>query len=209
MLDIDAADVERNGIRGYTDSLVDPVRCPGVDPVITVLGADLAEDPGWDGDSFRNKNNHSVVVRVDFGSASFLFTGDLEEPAIERMVERYVGTSMLDVDVWEVGHHGSSNGTTHRLVAAMSPLIAVISVGHWTAGRLWTAWAYGHPRAQVIELLRNRIRRSRSTPITAKVAVAIKLARDEVIRQAIYATGWEGTITVRANSAGEYRVYRQ
>jgi hypothetical protein len=60
----------------------------------------------------------------------------------------------------------------------------------------------------VIDLLRNNIPRSRSTPLTAKVAVAIKQARDEVIRQAIYATGWEGTLTVRANSKGEYRVYR-
>jgi beta-lactamase superfamily II metal-dependent hydrolase len=208
VLDIDAADVERNGRRGYSDSLVDPVRCRGVDPVITILAADLAIDPGWDSDVFGNKNNHSVVVRVDFGSASFLFTGDLEEPAIERMVERYVGTPMLDVDVWEVGHHGSANGTTGRLLAAMSPRIAVISVGHWMAGRPWTAWAYGHPRIGVIDLLRNNIPRSRSTPLTAKVAVAIKQARDEVIRQAIYATGWEGTLTVRANSKGEYRVYR-
>jgi hypothetical protein len=61
----------------------------------------------------------------------------------------------------------------------------------------------------VIEALRNSLQRSRSTPLTAKVAIAVKLAKDEVIRQAIYATGWEGTITVRANAAGEYRGYRR
>jgi competence protein ComEC len=209
VFDVDAADAEARGGSGYTDAVVDPVRCSGVDPVITILSADLAQDPGWDADTFGNKNNHSIVVRVDFGAASFLFTGDLEEPAIERMVERYVTTPRLDVDVWLVGHHGSRNGTTERLLAAVTPAIAVLSVGHWTPGRLWTAWAYGHPRLQTVEMLSNSVRRSRSTPLTALVATAIKLAKDVVIRQAIYATGWEGTITVRATSRGEYRVYRQ
>jgi competence protein ComEC len=208
VFDIDAADVQRGGTRGYTDGRVDPLRCPGVDPVITVLGADLAADPGWEAGAFEDKNNHSIVLRVDFGTASFLFTGDLEEPAIESMVERYVGTPRLDVDVWQVGHHGSRNGTTDRLLQAMSPIIAIIQVGHWIPYRSWSAWAYGHPRIQVIEALGNNLSRSRSTPLTAKVATAMKLAKDVVIRQAVYATGWEGTITVRATSSGEYRVYR-
>ena len=34
-------------------------------------------------------------------------------------------------------------------------------------------------------------------------------AIERLVRQAIYATGWEGTLTVRVNSEGEYRVYRQ
>ena len=34
-------------------------------------------------------------------------------------------------------------------------------------------------------------------------------AIERLVRQTIYETGWEGTLTVRANSEGEYRVYRQ
>ena len=62
---------------------------------------------------------------------------------------------------------------------------------------------------QTVEALSNKLPRSRSTPLTAKVATAIKLEKDVVIAKAIYATGWEGTVTVRATSRGEYRVYHQ
>jgi hypothetical protein len=40
------------------------------------------DNPGWSHEDFDNKNNHSIVIRLDFGKASFLFTGDLEKPAI-------------------------------------------------------------------------------------------------------------------------------
>ena len=38
-------------------------------------------------------------------------------------------------------------------------------------------------------MLSNSVRRPRSTPLTALVATAIKLAKNVVIPQAIYATG--------------------
>jgi len=54
--------------------------------VITALWGQVATDPGW-GEAynkprFTSQNNHCVVLRVDFGEASVLVTGDLEEPAI-------------------------------------------------------------------------------------------------------------------------------
>jgi len=69
------------------------------------------------GEGFEQKNNHSIVTRVDFGMSSILFTGDLEEPAIDRLVARHQTSSLLDVVVYEVGHHGSHNGTTPELLA--------------------------------------------------------------------------------------------
>ena len=118
---------------GMTDEIIDPVdRSPAIDPIISVLWGGVEEDPGWGRTRrgklrFENSNIHSVVVRVDFGEASFLITGDLEEVAIEDIVERYEGTDLLDVDVYQVGHHGSRNGTTDSLVAEISPKIAVFS----------------------------------------------------------------------------------
>jgi len=61
---------------------------------------------------------------------------DLEDMAIERLVDRYRNSATLDVDVYEVGHHGSHNGTTEELLDAMTPKIAAISVGHWDDGKL-------------------------------------------------------------------------
>ena len=43
----------------------------------------------WTQGDLDNRNNHSIVVRVDFGDASFLFTGDLEEAGIETLLDYY------------------------------------------------------------------------------------------------------------------------
>lgn len=89
---------------------------------------------------------------------SFLFTGDLEDTAIERLVDRYRNTATLDVDVYEVGHHGSHNGTTEEVRDAMTPKIAVISVGHWDDGKLKKATKKRRPS------------RSRPTPTATRAA---------------------------------------
>ena len=48
-----------------------------------------------------------MVIKVTFGAASFLFTGDLEEDGMETLLSTYDPT-ILDVDVLRVGHQGSS-----------------------------------------------------------------------------------------------------
>lgn len=80
--------------------------------------------------------NHSLVIRVAFGEASFLFTGDLETRAIETLVEYYEGSGLLDVDVYQVGHHGSYNGTSDEIMRAIvRPEIAVIAASAWALHR--------------------------------------------------------------------------
>lgn len=56
-------------------------------------------------------------------------TGDLGDAAIHDFVKRYEGAGLLDVDAHVVGHHGSANGTTPELVAAIRPQVAVVSMG--------------------------------------------------------------------------------
>src|SRR5262249_23068560 len=110
---------------GLTDDTIDPIRCPDVDPAIRVLWGRVDPAPGWHPHYLRTnplntENNPSVVVRVDFGRASFLFPGDLEEAAIGDLVHDYAGSGLLDVDVYKVGHHGSRNGTTAAELALMT-----------------------------------------------------------------------------------------
>jgi competence protein ComEC len=118
---------------GYSDAIVDPVKCADIDPVITILWGQVTTPRDW-GYSFgkpryANSNNHSLAIRVRFGQSSILWTGDMEEVAIEEFVARYRNTTELDVDVYEAGHHGSRNGTTRALLEAMTPTISVISMG--------------------------------------------------------------------------------
>ncbi len=196
---------------GLRDAVVDPFRCKVVDPAVRVLWGGVARDPGWGTDNygkqhFHNENNHSVVVRIDVGNASLLITGDLEEHAIAGLIERYRGTRWLDVDLYQVGHHGSHNGTTRALVAAMTPHVALIAMGSESRRLPWTAWTYGHPRADVIE----RLERGVSSPrphTTVEVASGPKKFAPRAIDKAIYGTGWDGAIDVVMDVDGNFAVH--
>jgi competence protein ComEC len=114
---------------GLTNAVIDPVSCPTVDPKITALWGFAGPMPGWTKEESKNPNNHSVVLRVDFGSSSMLMTGDLQEKAIASLLTRYKNTGLLDADVYLVGHHGSHNATTDAFLKVVTPKIAVISMG--------------------------------------------------------------------------------
>ncbi len=205
VLDVDEYEVVQTE-DGLTGPEIDPLPCAGTDPDLRILSADYAENPGWPAGAFNDKNNHSLVVRVDFGRASFLFTGDLETQAIGALLQNYAGTAALDVDVYHVGHHGSDNGTTSGLLGAVvRPEIAVISMGSCADHGTWTGWAYGHPRKPAVDLLKQAITRRRP-PRVVHVANGVKDFSATTMRDAIYATGWDGTIVIRANAVGSYVV---
>ena len=198
------------GPEGMTDDVIDPVRCEGVDPHLTALWGRVPVDPGWKSDahgrsSFENANNHSVVLRVDFGRASFLLTGDLEVAAQEAMVAKYGRGRMLDVDVLKVAHHGSYNGTTEALLAASTPEVAVIPMGPSERRHAFTAWKFGHPRRVAVERLARAVRRRRP-PLDVEVADGVSAFSALRLDAAVYATGWDGTVIVEANANGELAV---
>lgn len=190
---------------GLTNEIIDPVRCENADPKITLLWGTVPRNPGWNTAEFKNENNHSVALRIDFGSASILFTGDLEEAAIPDFITHYRDSSMLDVDVYKVGHHGSHNGTTERLLAAMTPDVAVFSMGPADREAQWTAWAYGHPRKHVAELLQKHVK-SQITARRLDVASATRTFEKMTITKAVYGTGWEGTVVLEADLGGTWRL---
>ena len=60
---------------------------------------------------FMEENNQSLVIRGQFGASKFLFPGDMQDAAIESLVERYQGKPTLNVDVFQVSHPGAENRT--------------------------------------------------------------------------------------------------
>jgi competence protein ComEC len=179
-----------------------------------VLEGRFDENPGWRDGEFENQNNHSLVTRVDFGTASFLFMGDLEEAGIELLVDHYGDAEggPLDADVLQVGHHGSQNATTRELLDAVTPRVAVIPVGEWTFGQsggTFTTFAFGHPRQDVVDLLSQYLDRRRTPAKTVKVAERARRFRDMRVARAIYATGWDGTVRVVARAKNDITVYRE
>jgi competence protein ComEC len=197
---------------GLTDADVDPLKCPDCDPRIVVLSGQHTDDPDWSEEELDNKNNHSLVIRVDFGEASFLFTGDLEEPGIEELLALYQNTSALDVDMYHVGHHGSHNATSEELLEALTPELAVISMGVWDFGKdsrnRFTTFAYGHPRRTTVDLLSRKMQTRRSRAIRVNVGDKARQFSSFDVRKNIYATGWDGTVVITAGLDGKRRMRR-
>ncbi len=86
-------------------------------------------------------NNNSAVLRLGLGRVSFLFTGDIEWEAECRLI---AAGAELGCTVLKVGHSGSYTSTSADFLAAVSPQLAVISVGDNP---------YGHPHGEVVARL--------------------------------------------------------
>ncbi|MCL2071030.1 MAG: MBL fold metallo-hydrolase [Oscillospiraceae bacterium] len=96
----------------------------------------IAPEAGF---GFVGINNSSVVVRLNHGDNSFLFTGDIESEA-----EDYILESGADImaDVLKVAHHGSATSSGRGILSAVNGTYAVISVG--------SPNRYNHPNDDVV-----------------------------------------------------------
>lgn len=85
-------------------------------------------------------NNTSIVLRLDFGNTSYLFTGDATSEVEELILDKNIS-----VDVLKVGHHGSRYSTTNEFLNKVNPKYAIIMVGRDNS--------YGHPTKETINKL--------------------------------------------------------
>lgn len=88
------------------------------------------------------ENDNSVVVKLQAGNTSFLFTGDAEADAEQSMLNAGLD---LESDILKVGHHGSTSSTTQLFLESVAPSYAIISAGEDNP--------YGHPDQETIEKL--------------------------------------------------------
>ncbi len=193
------------GATGMTGAAIDPIECEGIDPRLTAFWGDAGIYTG----EYDNANNHSVVFRVDYGAASFLFLGDIEDTGANDMLAEIEAANpgVFDVDVFQISHHGARLDTSDPLIAAVSPRIAVISMG---TSESFGAKKYGHPRDNVIDLLQQDpeivsdvVSPDREVLVTNG---ANKPFFPATLTQAIYGTGWTGTVIIKATPQGEYSV---
>ncbi len=94
--------------------------------------------------NFNDPNNDSIVLKVTYGSTSFLFTGDSEREAEQALLD---SGANLSSTVLHVGHHGSDTSTTYPFLREIMPEYGVISVGSKNT--------YGHPTDGVLSKLRD------------------------------------------------------
>ena len=93
-------------------------------------------------------DNNGIVLRLVWGEVSFLFSADIREEAEFELVRRRANLSST---VLKVAHHGSRTSTSPQFLAAVDPELAVISAGADNP--------FGHPSAEVLERLRQRLGR--------------------------------------------------
>lgn len=87
-------------------------------------------------------NKDSLVLRVDFGSTRYLFTGDIDANNEAAVVARQTPVA---AEVLKVSHHGSAGSSSSPFLSAVVPADSVISVGNNS---------YGHPAPEALERLR-------------------------------------------------------
>lgn len=91
-----------------------------------------------DGGRHHDANANSIVLRIDLGATSLLLTGDAEsgprEPPDSPLgdIEEHLVTNYadaIDVDILQVGHHGSMTSNRLAFLDAVSPNMALIGCG--------------------------------------------------------------------------------
>lgn len=84
-------------------------------------------------------NAASAVLRVEFGEAVALLTGDLDSAGERGLLEL---SPTLSTGLLQVPHHGSAGSSSLAFVGRVNPAYAVVSVGAKNR--------YGHPAAEVV-----------------------------------------------------------
>jgi competence protein ComEC len=94
----------------------------------------------------ESANNSALVLRLTYGSVSFLLTADIESETESFLTLMDAG---IESTVLKVAHHGSKTSSTARFIHAVDPAVALISVGSNNS--------FGHPSDEVVGRLMRQI----------------------------------------------------
>lgn len=92
-------------------------------------------------------NDTSLILLMQQGSFSALFTGDA---GVEQEAQMLARSSVPDIDVLKVGHHGSQTSTSSEFLNASRPEVAEMMLG--------TDNTYGHPHEDVVTRLEANVK---------------------------------------------------
>lgn len=102
------------------------------------------------------ENSQSIVVKITYGSVSFLFPGDLEAEYAQPDWD-------LSATVLKVSHHGSYTGVSRDFLARVSPKYAVLSLGADNP--------YGMPHKSALDLLEKHCQRVYRTDLQGDITI--------------------------------------
>lgn len=97
----------------------------------------------FEGQSFNDVNDSSIVFKLNTLDKDFLFTGDISV-SVEKEIVENVDNLKLKADILKVAHQGSSTSSFEEFVRVINPSFSAISVGENN---------FGHPSLRVIRRL--------------------------------------------------------
>ncbi|WP_342541914.1 S-layer homology domain-containing protein [Paenisporosarcina sp. FSL H8-0542] len=89
-----------------------------------------------------DNNEASIVLKMTYGSESFLFMGDAETATEAELVQKYD----MKATVLKAGHHGSNTSTSQLFLNEAKPVTTILSYGKDNS--------YGHPHSEVMNRLK-------------------------------------------------------
>lgn len=115
----------------------------------------------YTGTNEKDLNASSIVLKMNFGNHSYLFTGDTTCEVESTFLDQDI-----DIDILKVAHHGSKYSTCNDFLKASTPSHAIISVGENNS--------YNHPELETI----TRLKKYTSNIFTTKDLGTIILTSD-------------------------------
>lgn len=96
-------------------------------------------------ESYKNKNNYSIVTKVNFGETDILLTGDAEELSENEILKTGYD---IEADIYKAGHHGSDTSNSEKFIKAVNPKYVIISCKYGNT--------YGHPKKTVMKRFKEK-----------------------------------------------------
>ncbi|PIR66570.1 MAG: MBL fold metallo-hydrolase [Parcubacteria group bacterium CG10_big_fil_rev_8_21_14_0_10_36_14] len=116
---------------------------------------------------YKDSNDSSLIFKLIYNGKSILFTGDAPVKIEDDLIN---SNADLKADILKVGHHGSKNSTSEEFLRAISPFLAIISVGENN---------YGHPSYRVIKNLENADIKYKRTDEEGDIAIQLPIINDK------------------------------
>ncbi len=93
-------------------------------------------------ESYKDLNDYSVVILMNYGDMDFIFSGDAT-----KLVEKDILDTgkNIEADILKLGHHGSRTSSSDEYIKAINADVAIISAGIDND--------YNHPHKEVLDAL--------------------------------------------------------